>query len=941
MIPDELANRSGWLYSDYHGWIGLLRGIDVEKSVLWEDNLKRIKIEFFIPSFILEMPGPFGPANSNHADQLYFYEETLKAKLRLRGTSRPPLPFVAPPTDVLKCTQLYMSKAPTSLLFLLSCFSLFSDRAVALHLGVIVNTNSLVGREQKIAIETAARHFNSSTTTLFLDVCESNSFDPIQANANARSLIKRGAEAVIATGTWPEVITVAGIGSKERIPVLSLATTSPPTLSPRPFLVRMSYPASGQARCLAQVVKSYNWQRVIVIYEDDDYGSITAMASLLFDALNIVGSDVVDHIAFPPMDTLSDPRASVRKELKRTRDHLSKVCIILRSSPSLAVHLFEEAKELGMMAKGHVWIANDDITTLLDSILAPSFISSYMQGVVGIKTYFNETSNPYQVFCADFQRRFKAEYGCKGETYFEPGKIAVRAYDAVHAIAHAAVETKRRRSNTLLEGILSSKFMGLSGLIRFRSDGGLPEGKGYSAFRIVNVVGKSYRELGFWLEGFGFYKEEGEMVCHGEQVDALSPVYWPGGPERIPGGWGKLKIGVPARTTFDQFVKVEYDEGRKVKDVTGFCIDVFNETLTHLNYDLEYEFLSFNGTYDNLLNQIPLKVYDAVVGDITILDKRSINVTFTEPFLSSGLSMLVRVRPNRTQWVITKPFTMQVWLLIIATMMYTGIIMWYLERKVNPEFDGPWWTQLGATFWLIISTIFFAHGRLYSYYTKIVAVVWLIAVFILTSSFTANLSSILTTEKLEPMVVDGKIGYDGDLFVLKYLQDVLGYKEDKVVKIRKAENYIDAFESGNITAAFLEVPYLRVFLSKYDDYTTRGETYMLGGFGFAFPKGSPIAEDFSRAILGLTEDGTLKKLEDKWFSFSLSNCPTPDKDRKRDSLSLDSFWVLFLFVGGTSTVVFLIKVRLTINNAVGVSLREIFNMIRRSRNSWKRGGLGV
>ncbi|XP_038987991.1 glutamate receptor 2.7-like [Phoenix dactylifera] len=828
-----------------------------------------------------------------------------------------------------------MSRSPASLRFLLCYSSLFFDGAVAIHLGVIVNTNSPVGREQKIAIETAAHHFNASTTALFLDVCESNSTDPVQGNANARSLIGRGAEAVIATGTWPEVVTVADIGYKAGIPVLSLATTSPSTLPPRPFPVRMSYPASVQLRCLAGVVKSYNWRRFIVIYEEDDYGSIGAMASQLSHALG-VGSEVIDSIAFPPVDTFSDPTASVREELKRIRRHLSKVYIILRSSPSLAVHLFEEAKELGMMAKGHVWIANDDITTLLDSTLAPSFISSYMQGVVGIKTYFNETSDRYQDFSAEFRRRFKAEYGSKGETYFEPGKFALRAYDAVHAIAQAAVETESRGSSTLLEGIISSKFMGLSGLISFRSDGALTEGKGYSAFRVVNVVGKSYRELGFWLEGFGLYIEEGEMVRRGPPVDIFSLVYWPGGPERVPSGWGKLKIGVPARPVFDQFVKVEYDEGKKViKEVTGFCIDIFNETLKRLKNDLEYEFFSFDGTYDNLVNQIPLKKYDAVVGDITILAHRSMNVTFTEPFLTSGLAMLVPVRPNRTPWMLTKPFTMQVWLLIIATLIYTGIIVWYLEHNVNPEFYGPWWTQLGATFWLILSTIFFAQGRLYSYYTKIVVGVWLIAVLILTSSFTANLSSILTAEKLEPMVADSKVGCDGASFAVKYLHDVLGYKENKIEKISKGEDYIEAFESRKITAAFLEVPNLRVFLSRHGNYTVHGETHRLGGFGFAFSKGSPIAEDFSQAILALTEDGTLKKLENKWFSVSLSNCPTPDKDRKRDSLSLASFWALFLLTGGTSTVVFLIFEARSIIHRAGVSLRERFNMI------WKRGGPGL
>ncbi|WOL12416.1 hypothetical protein Cni_G21183 [Canna indica] len=717
----------------------------------------------------------------------------------------------------------------------------------------------------------------------------------MHALLTAIGLINWGAEAIIGAGTWPEVATLAQLANPASVPVLSLAAASEPTLSSQiPLLFQMSFPISGEVHCLADIIRSYKWRRVVVIYEDD----LSGVAALLSNALRASGSQIDYHVAFPPLH--SNPYASdlVYQELKKIPPQLSKVFVVLRSSPSLTFHLFEKANELQMMEKDHVWIVNDDIISLLNS----TFISSYMRGVVGISTYFNTTTNTYLSFSSEFQQRLKEEFESEGENHFEPGKYAVRAYDAMHVIAHAAT-IKAAMNASMLAGIRSTNFSGLSGFINLTEGGSLS-----STFRVLNVVWKGYEELGFWVEGFGFYKNEGEMSRHGRVVDVLRPVFWPGGTEKIPGGWGKLRVGVPNHTTFEQFVKVEYDTDTwKVKNVTGFCIDVFYEILRHLDYDLIYdEFIPYKGTsYDDLVNQVPLKYFDIVVGDITILANRSKNVTFTEPFLSSGLSMLVPVKLNHTPWMILKTFTKEVWILFLVTLIYTAVVVWYLERGSNPEFDQAWPAQLGAALWLTFSTIFYAHGRIYSYYTKTVVMVWLLVVLILMSSFTANLSSILTTEKLEPVRSGSRVGCDGDSFVVKYLQEVLGYKDSSIGRIENPELYNEAFENGSISAAYLETPYLRVFLSTYKNYSVTGETHRLGGFGFVFPKDSPLAADFSKVILQLAEDGTLEKLEKKWFSFPLSNS---ENERKRDSLSLslDSFWAFFVFTGCTSTFVLLL-----------------------------------
>ena len=72
-----------------------------------------------------------------------------------------------------------------------------------------------------------------------------------------------------------------------------------------------------------------------------------------------------------------------------------------------------------------------------------------------------------------------------------------------------------------------------------------------------------------------------------------------------------------------------------------------------------------------------------------------------------------------------------------------------------------------------------------------------------------------------------------------------------------------------------------------------------------FPKGSPLAPDVSGAILNLIEDHNMKQIEDKWFG-KQSSCPDSSTSISSNSLSLKSFWGLFLIAGIASLSALLI-----------------------------------
>jgi hypothetical protein len=105
------------------------------------------------------------------------------------------------------------------------------------------------------------------------------------------------------------------------------------------------------------------------------------------------------------------------------------------------------------------------------------------------------------------------------------------------------------------------------------------------------------------------------------------------------------------------------------------------------------------------------KKYDAVIGDITLLANRTQYVDFTVPFAESGLSMIVPTKPEASAWMFMKPFTVEMWVATGGILIYTMLVVWFLERQCNPEFNGSWKNQISTALWFTFSSLFFAHSK--------------------------------------------------------------------------------------------------------------------------------------------------------------------------------------------------------------------------------------
>ncbi|CAI5996469.1 unnamed protein product [Closterium sp. NIES-65] len=149
---------------------------------------------------------------------------------------------------------------------------------------------------------------------------------------------------------------------------------------------------------------------------------------------------------------------------------------------------------------------------------------------------------------------------------------------------------------------------------------------------------------------------------------------------------------------------------------------------------------------------------------------------------SSGLSFVVpvqRAAPNT--WAFLAPFTPGMWVLLYVSFFYTALVVWFLEHLQNEDFGGKLHQQLATSVWFSFATMTFSHEeQVRTTLGRTVVIVWLFVVFVISSAYTASLSSVLTVSQSEPTVSDftalqqgnQTVGYRAGSFTAAYMQGV-------------------------------------------------------------------------------------------------------------------------------------------------------------------------
>ncbi|CAB4269248.1 unnamed protein product [Prunus armeniaca] len=793
------------------------------------------------------------------------------------------------------------------------------------HVGVILDMGSREGKIILSCISRALSDFyhlhNNYSTRVILHTRDSKGKALHALSAALNLLDENKVEAIIGAQTRMEANLLAELGEEAKVPVLSLSglRTSPfGAPGEYPFFVEITQDETSQVTAISGLIEMFKWRDVIILYENTDYGrDIIPFFINSFEEANVT-------IVYKSCIAASSADEQIIEEL-RNLTKLKTTVFVVHISHFLVPRLFLNAKKLGLLSEGYAWIMTSTSMNFLHFSMDPSVIES-TQGVLGLKSYTPASTRLHNL-TSRLRRTFYMQDPNIEVSAVTPDGIW--AYDATWALAEAVERTwtstglnlvnlnnitSSKHGLLLLQEILQTRFKGLSG-----EEIQYPNGKLVSsAFETVNVIGKGERRVGLWPCEEKHTRDSYPLNNRRNLLSTndLETIIWPGGSSTIPRGSKmqvstsseiKLRVGVPVKKGFNELVHMNLDIQTNRTYFTGFCIDVFEAAIRGLPYEVKYDFVPFatgtNASYNDLVHQVILQKFDAVAGDTTITSERSQYVDFTIPYTDLGVGMLVP-NENEDMWIFLKPLSADLWITSAGFFILTGFVVWVIERSVNPEFQGTPSQQIGTILWFAFSTLVFAHReKLLNNLTKFVVIIWVFAVLILTSSYTATLTSIMTVNQIRLNSRGNYIGYQSRSVTQGVVKN-LNFKGLK--PCNSVEEYADALsrgsKNGGVSAIVDEVPYMKIFLAHYPtgySMIKPESSTSTNGFGFVFPKGSKLVHDMSMQIQRMREEGKLIEMEKVWFhkrTIPMFDNTTSDPN----TLNVHTFRGLFLVTGVSS-----------------------------------------
>ncbi|KAK1886450.1 Glutamate receptor ionotropic NMDA 2A [Dissostichus eleginoides] len=321
----------------------------------------------------------------------------------------------------------------------------------------------------------------------------------------------------------------------------------------------------------------------------------------------------------------------------------------------------------------------------------------------------------------------------------------------------------------------------------------------------------------------------------------------------------------------------------------GFCIDILKKIARNVKFTYDL-YLVLNGKHGKKINnmwngmvgEVVYKKAIMAVGSLTINEERSVAIDFSVPFVETGISVMVS-RSNGT--VSPSAF------LAIAVFLFEFVSPLGFNRNLAQGKDphGPSFT-IGKAVWLLWGLVFNNSVPVQNpkgTTSKVIVSVWAFFAVIFLASYTANLAAFMIQEEF----VDQVTGLSDKKFQSPYSYSPpfrFGTVPNGSTERNIRKNYpnmhqymtkyhqtgvVDALVSlktGKLDAFIYDAAVLNYMAGRDDGckLVTIGSGYIFAttGYGIALQKGSYWKRLVDLAILGIIGDGEMEELEAQWLT---------------------------------------------------------------------------
>ncbi|KAK9029538.1 hypothetical protein V6N11_026651 [Hibiscus sabdariffa] len=193
--------------------------------------------------------------------------------------------------------------------------------------------------------------------------------------------------------------------------------------------------------------------------------------------------------------------------------------------------------------------------------------------------------------------------------------FGLRVYDIVCRLATTVERNgneefgffKQTNGTSWLIGMLNTSYRGISGDFELVNGQIQP-----SVFEIFNITKQGQMTTGYWTHDRGIsnnlYPKSRNTKYIRRTLEANEPI------------GRKWIIGVPSKAGFKEFVNIQPGDKKGNGDEPGFTIEVFKAVWKSLGLPPDgYQFVTKDGTYDELCCKVKAKEIDAAVGDVSIV----------------------------------------------------------------------------------------------------------------------------------------------------------------------------------------------------------------------------------------------------------------------------------------------------------------------------------
>ncbi|MCE2529145.1 MAG: glycine betaine/L-proline ABC transporter substrate-binding protein ProX [Acidimicrobiia bacterium] len=335
---------------------------------------------------------------------------------------------------------------------------------------------------------------------------------------------------------------------------------------------------------------------------------------------------------------------------------------------------------------------------------------------------------------------------------------------------------------------------------------------------------------------------------------------------------GVLRVAARALPPF-----VIYDQ-HNADLYNGFEVDLVELIAAHLGMTVEIYAVD---TVAKQVDDINRGVADVGLGGVAITGPREEVIDFSLPLLDTGLTIMTSTSGSQGIWGRILVFLRAItssdlpWLLVVfgVAVLVAAHLIWWLERKHNPDFAVPYRRGIWDSFyWSVVtmSTVGYGDKVARGKWGRSFALIWIALGTLVFASFTAAIASSLAVNELRGHI-DGPTDLPGKRVAT--VHDSAGYDyltgiAVGPVIVHDVDHAYDLLAQGEVDAVVFDAPVLQFHVSRLGEgkVTTVGPLFDKVQYGLMVSEDdTELRERIDLALLDIIESGIYKQLHHRWF----------------------------------------------------------------------------